>query len=96
MSCILSNKVLSPQNYLEKMTGDCFIINTCDDFKQIEKILYEKGIRNKIYTLSELEMAVSTNDCLAFVEGLVPYGDECFNELRIIATPYESCFASYI
>ena len=42
MSCVLSNKVLSPQNYLEKLTGDCFIINTCDDFKQIEKILYEK------------------------------------------------------
>ena len=39
MSCVLSNKVLSPQNYLEKLTGDCFIINTCDDFKQIEKIL---------------------------------------------------------
>ena len=35
MSCVLSNKVLSPQNYLEKLTGDCFIINTCDDFKQI-------------------------------------------------------------
>lgn len=89
MSCVLSNKVLSPQNYLEKLTGDCFIINTSNDFKQIENILYEKGIDNKIYTLSELETAASTNYCLAFVEGLVPYGDECFNELRIIATPYE-------
>ena len=89
MSCVLSNKVLSPQNYLEKLTGDCFIINTSNDFKQIENILYEKGIDNKIYTLSELETAASTNYCLAFVEGLVPYGDDGFNELRIIATPYE-------
>ena len=42
MSCVLSNKVLSPQNYLQKSTGDCFIINTYDDFKHIEEILYQK------------------------------------------------------
>ena len=70
---VKSERVYSPQDYLEAVTGKCYIINGEDDVGSIGCILEENGIDYLWdYPLSEIEHIVENNlnvvlvDCMVF------------------------------
>ena len=55
---VKSEKIYSPQNYLEAVTGNCYIISGDDDVGLIERILYENNLELWSYPLSEIDHIV--------------------------------------
>ena len=77
--CIVSNTILSPQNFLELMTKECFIIHTSKPvIQQIEDILDEYEIPSISYDLADVHLALSAGvpivlvDCCDTDENLQP------------------------
>ena len=77
--CIVSNTILSPQNFLELMTKECFIIHTSKPvIQQIEDILDEYEIPSISYDLDDVHLALSAGvpivlvDCCDTDENLQP------------------------
>ena len=79
---VKSEKIYSPQNYLESVTGNCYIINGDDDVGLIERILYENGFELWSYPLSEInhivenELDVVLVDCMVYNEDTSGYDHE--------------------
>ena len=55
---VKSEQIYSPQNYLEGVTGNCYIINGDDDVGLIERVLYENNLDLWSYPLSEIDHIV--------------------------------------
>lgn len=79
LGCIVSNTILSPQNFLELMTKECFIIHTSKPvIQQIEDILDEYEIPSISYDLADVHLALSAGvpivlvDCCDTDENLQP------------------------
>ena len=79
VGCIVSNTILSPQNFLELMTKECFIIHTSKPvMQQIENILDEYEIPSISYDLADVHLALSAGvpivlvDCCDTDENLQP------------------------
>ena len=79
VGCIVSNTILSPQNFLELMTKECFIIHTSKPvIQQIEDILDEYEIPSISYDLADVHLALSADvpivlvDCCDTDENLQP------------------------
>ena len=79
VGCIVSNTILSPQNFLELMTKECFIIHTSKPvIRQIEDILDEYEIPSISYDLADVHLALSAGvpivlvDCCDTDENLQP------------------------
>lgn len=79
VGCIVSNTILSPQNFLELMTKECFIIHTSKPvIQQIEDILDEYEIPSISYDLADVHLALSAGvpivlvDCCDTDENLQP------------------------
>ena len=79
VGCIASNTILSPQNFLELMTKECFIIHTSKPvIQQIEDILDEYEIPSISYDLADVHLALSAGvpivlvDCCDTDENLQP------------------------
>ena len=79
VGCIVSNTILSPQNFLELMTKECFIIHTSKPVKQQnEDILDEYEIPSISYDLADVHLALSAGvpivlvDCCDTDENLQP------------------------
>lgn len=52
---ITSEKLYSPQNYLDLVTGKCYIIEGDNDIRTIERILNEFNLSSSNYALSDIE-----------------------------------------
>lgn len=67
---VKSEKIYSPQRYLEGVTGDYYIIDGDNDIEVVEKILYEHGYELWNYPMSEIghivenELDVVLVDCM--------------------------------
>lgn len=79
IGCIASNTILSPQNFLELMTKECFIIHTSKPvIQQIEDILDKYEIPSISYDLADVHLALSAGvpivlvDCCDTDENLQP------------------------
>ena len=79
VGCIISNTIFSPQNFLELMTKECFIIHTSKPvIQQIENILDEYEIPSVSYDLADVHLALSAGvpivlvDCCDTDENLQP------------------------
>lgn len=79
VGCVVSNTILSPQNFLELMTKECFIIHTSKPvIQQIEDILDEYEIPSISYDLADVHLALSAGvpivlvDCCDTDENLQP------------------------
>jgi hypothetical protein len=70
---VKSEKIYSPQNYLEAITGNCYIINGEDDIKLIRETLDENGYAGKLwdYPLSEIDHIVENKLNVVLVECMV-------------------------
>ena len=93
VGCIVSNTILSPQNFLELMTKECFIIHTSKPvIQQIEDILDEYEIPSISYDLADVHLALSAGvpivlvDCCDTDENLQP-----IKSYRWFQIPIELC-----
>lgn len=68
---VKSEKIYSPQNYLDSVTGNCYIINGDDDVGLIERILYENNLELWSYPLSEIDHIVENELNVVLVECMV-------------------------
>ena len=65
---VKSEKIYSPQNYLEAVTGDGYIHGGDDDVAFIERILYENNSELWSYPLSEIDHIVENELNVILVE----------------------------
>lgn len=78
---VKSEQIYSPQNYLEAVTGNCYIIRGDNDIEEIEKILkYDYDLWN--YPLSEIDHIVENElnvvlvDCMVWDDNASEYRHE--------------------
>jgi hypothetical protein len=87
---VKSEKLYSPQNYLESVTGNCYIINGEDDVKFINRVLYENDLDILWnYPLSEIDHIVKNNLNVVLVDCMVvnEETDEFEHEYRWFEVP---------
>lgn len=71
---VKSEQIYSPQNYLEAVTGECYVIRGDDDIAEIEIILEEYDYSLWSYPLSEIDHIVENElnvvlvDCMVYNE----------------------------
>ena len=66
---IASNVILSPQNFLELVTGECFIIHTSKPvIQQIEEILDDYKLPFVSYDLKDVDLALSAGVPIVLVD----------------------------
>jgi hypothetical protein len=71
---VKSERIYSPQNYLEAVTGNCYIINGDNDVELIENILEEQDYDLWSYALTEIDHIVENKldvvlvDCMVYNE----------------------------
>ena len=68
---VKSEKIYSPQNYLEGITGQCYIINSDNDIDFIQKIFDKWGYELWSYPMSEIDHIVENNLDVVLVECMV-------------------------
>ena len=68
---VKSEKIYSPQNYLEGITGDCYLIRGDDDVKFIEECLEVMGYNLWNYPLSEIDHIVENELDVVLVDCMV-------------------------
>lgn len=71
-SCVVSDEIFSPQNYLMVVTGKCFIVNGSDDIAIIKSILKQTGNEKlKSFSLNEIFKAASGNCRVVLVDCMI-------------------------
>lgn len=68
---VKSEKIYSPQMYLEGVTEKCYVFDVDNDIEFIEKILYEHGYEFWNYPLSEIDHIVENNLDVVLVDCMV-------------------------
>ena len=69
ISCIKSSNIFSPQNYLELITDECYIIHTSKPvLQQIEEILDDYGFPTVSYDLADVHTALSAGTPIVLVD----------------------------
>lgn len=69
VGCIKSNNIFSPQNYLELITDECYIIHTSKPvLQQIEEILDDYGFPSVSYDLADVHTALSAGSPIVLVD----------------------------
>ena len=88
---VKSEKIYSPQNYLEAVTGNCYIISGEDDVELIQEILVENGYTEELwdYSLSEIDHIVENNLNVVLVDCMVvnPDTDQFEHQYRWFEVP---------
>ena len=70
---VKSEKIYSPQNYLEAVTGKCYIINGENDIELIQEILVANVYTDTLcdYSLNEIDHIVKNNLNVILVDCMV-------------------------
>ena len=68
---VKSTKLYSPQNYLELITGNVYIVQGDNDIEFIEKILEQEGYCLWNYSINEVEHLIEAEIPVVFVECMV-------------------------
>ena len=68
---VKSETIYSPQNFVDAVTGKCYIIDSDDDVKEIEKLLKINGFEGWNYPLSEIDHIVENELNVVLVECMV-------------------------
>lgn len=71
-SCVVSDEIFSPQNYLMVVTGKCFMTHGRDDIATIKSILKQTGNEKlKSFSLNEVFKAASENCRVVLVDCMI-------------------------
>ena len=76
---VKSERIYSPQNYLEAVTGNCYIVRGDNDIETIQEILVENGYIDELwdYSLSEIDHIVENDLNVVLVDCMV-YDDNAY------------------
>lgn len=55
---VKSEKLYSPQSYLEAVTGDCYVVSGANDIETIQCVLDDHGFNLWDYPMSEIDHIV--------------------------------------
>lgn len=66
-----SEKLFSPQGYLELVTGKCYVVRHDNDIKAIESILKQNDLELWNYPLSEIDHIVENDVNVVLVDCMV-------------------------
>ena len=72
---VKSEQIYSPQNYLEAVTGQCYVVRGDNDIDTIETILETYGYNFWNYPLSEIDHIVENEINVVLVDCMV-YNEE--------------------
>jgi hypothetical protein len=75
MKLVKSKHIYSPQNYLELITGNCYIHKCDNDVEFIEKILEDEGYCLWSYPLNEIDHIVENEIPVVLVDCMI-YNDD--------------------
>lgn len=88
---VKSERIYSPQNYLEAITDKCYIIRGENDIEFIQEVLVENGYADEFwdYPLSEIDHIVENNLNVVLVDCMVvnPETDEFEHRYRWFEVP---------
>lgn len=88
---VKSEQIYSPQNYLEAVTGLCYVIRGENDIEFIQNVLVASGYANKLwdYPLSEIDHIVENELNVVLVDCMVvnPETDEFEHVYRWFEVP---------
>ena len=86
---VKSEEIYSPQNYLECVTGKCYIVSGDDDVEFIHDALAIDGFELCDYPLSEIDHIVNNNINVVLVDCMVvnPESDEFEHQYRWFEVP---------
>lgn len=86
---VKSEKIYSPQSYLEAVTGKCYIIRGVNDIETIEIILEDYDLELWNYPLSEIDHIVENRLDVVLVDCMVvnEETDEFEHEYRWFEVP---------
>ena len=75
---VKSERIYSPQSYLEAVTGNCYIVRGDNDIETIQEILVENGYIDVLwdYPLSEISHMVENDLNVVLVDCMVWNEDE--------------------
>lgn len=74
---VKSNRMFSPQNYVELVTGKCYLFNEDNDIIEIERLLRQNGFGDLTnYPLSDIDIIVKNNLNVVLVECSLFIDDE--------------------
>ena len=68
---VKSEKIYSPQGYLEAVTGKCYIVNGCNDIETIQCVLNEHELDLWDYPMSEIDHIVENQLNVVLVDCMV-------------------------
>ena len=68
---VKSEQIYSPQNYLDEVTGNCYIHDGDNDIEFIEKILYQNGYELWNYPMSEIDHIVENEIDVVLVDCMI-------------------------
>jgi hypothetical protein len=68
---VKSEKIYSPQQYLEAITGLCYTIHGANDIEVIQQVLYERNLEFWDYPMSEIDHIVENNLNVVLVDCMV-------------------------
>lgn len=74
---VKSEKIYSPQSFLELVTGKCYIINGVNDIETIEFLLDDYSYSFRNYSLSEINIIVKNNVDVVLVDCSIWNDDTC-------------------
>lgn len=71
MSVIKSEKIFTPQEYLELVTGKTYIISSDNDVEAVELILEKEGYDFWTYTFTEIEHVIDNEVPVVLVDYMI-------------------------
>lgn len=92
---VTTNKLYSPQEFVEVLTGKCYIFRSDDDIEEIHDLLRENGLENEEYplwdySLDAIEHIVEHDIPVVLVDVMISNPDGDFeHELRWFEIPAE-------
>ena len=86
---IKSEKIYSPQQYLEAITGKCYVVSGCNDIEVIQCVLDDHGFYLWDYPLTEIDHIVENGLNVVRVDCMVenPKTDELEHTYRWFEVP---------
>lgn len=97
---VVTNKLYSPQEFVEVLTGKCYIFRSDDDIEEIHELLRENGVESEQnplwdYPLNEIDHIVLNDINVVLVDVMIINDDDEFeHELRWFEIP-EECIANF-
>lgn len=94
MENVVCNQIISAQNYLEAITGQCYVLQRTNDCAFIREVLSQQGLDAELwdYPLDEIDHIVENDLRVVLVDCNQAYGDKVKHNYRWFEVPEDVSF----